>query len=197
MCLIIPKQITVEEIIAGNSADMTDEQKAQYRYELDKQIFALLNKVDVEIIQLPDLWGDNSPWGRIAQAQYPTLTDIKVPDGAYYSTTLNGLQQILSIDWTNYIPYVSETFDCDAFANTLYIHLRQYYGINSVFPAWGDTDAGYHGFNCAVIKDGDEWIARLVEPQTDLIFIEQGTLGHYVPRCTANFLAVKRDGIIG
>lgn len=38
---------TVEEIVAGNSAGMTDEQKAQYWYELSQSLFALLGRVEV------------------------------------------------------------------------------------------------------------------------------------------------------
>ncbi len=44
MCIFRSK--TVEEIVAANSAGMTNAQKAQYWYELDKSLFALLGKVE-------------------------------------------------------------------------------------------------------------------------------------------------------
>lgn len=185
---------TVEEIVAEKSAGMTDAQKAQYWFELSQNIFGLLGKVEVPIIEIP---AGLTQWAQVAQAQYPSLTRIELPDGKYYTTTLAGLQQILTRDYTNLIKYIAETFDCDKFANTLYTHLCQYYGINTVFPVWGQTTSGYHGFNCAVVDDASGngfFIARLIEPQSDKIFIEDGPLGKYTPDHTADFLAVMKNG---
>jgi len=188
MCFKSTQGKTVEEIIAEKSAGMTDAQKAQYWFELSQNIFALLGKVDVPIIEIP---AGLEQWKQVAQAQYPTLTRIELPDSKYFTTTRQGLQAILTKDYTNLIKYVAETFDCDKFANTLYTHLCQYYGINSVFPVWGQTSGGYHGFNCAVVLNDDGlYIARLIEPQGDQIFIEDGPLGKYSPEHTADFLAV-------
>lgn len=185
---VVPQK-TVEEIIAQNSVGMTDAQKSEYWWELAQSLFALLGKVDVPIIQLPNGW---TQWKQVAQAQYPSLTDIRMPDSVYQSTTLEGLQEILSRDFTNLIKYVADTMDCDKFANTLYDHLCLYYRINAVFPVWGQTSSGYHGFNCAVIQENGQWICRLIEPQSDVIFIDQGPLGHYSPEKTAEFLAVVK-----
>lgn len=189
MCFFTPKGKTVEEIIAANSAGMSDSQKAEYAYELAQTVFKLVTKVDVTLVSV----GGIADWTKIAQAQYPTLTDIKCPDSAYYSVSLTDLQAVLTRDWTNKIPYVADKFDCDKFANTLYDHLCEYYGINACFPVWGQTTAGYHGFNCAVVQDNKgNWVARLVEPQTSAVFVDQGPLGHYTPQSTAEYLAIAK-----
>jgi hypothetical protein len=83
-------------------------------------------------------------------------------------------------------------FKCDNFATLLYSHLVLYYGIKGVVPVWGDTDQGYHGFNLAVVKDIDQFVARLIEPQGDQIFKDVGSLGRYIPRVTAIELGIKR-----
>jgi hypothetical protein len=187
MCWFSSKQKTIEEIIAEKSVGMTDTQKAQYWWELSQNIFALLGKVDVPVFELSP-----TDWQRIAQTQYPTLTDIKIADSRFFTTNLAGLQEILSRDWTNLVPYVAETGDCDKFATRLYSHLCDFYKLNAVVPVWGDTDQGYHGFNLAVVKDTDKFIARLVEPQTDQVFIDSGPLGAYLPRITAIELGIRR-----
>jgi hypothetical protein len=189
MCIKIVQGKTVEEIVAEKSANMTDAQKAQYWFELSQNIYALLGKVEVPIIQLSGGWNQ---WKEVAQAQYPSLTNIQLPDGNYFTTKLESLQEILSRDYTNLIKYIADTFDCDKFANTLYTHLCQYYGINTVFPVWGQTTSGYHGFHCAVVETGGVMVARLIEPQSDAIFIEDGPLGKYTPEKTADFLAVMK-----
>ena len=178
---------TIEEIVASNSQDMTDVQKAQYWYELSQNIFALLGKVDVEVITMAV-----TQWIRVAQTQYPTLTGIKIADSLFYTVQLSDLQGILTLDWSNLVPYEAEVGDCDKFATRLYSHLCDYYGITAVVPVWGDTDLGYHGFNLAVLMDGGNVIARLIEPQADEIFIEDGPLGKYIPRITAIELGVRK-----
>jgi hypothetical protein len=188
MCFPIIKQKTIEEIIAANSAGMTDDQKAQYAYELDQQTHRLLTTVlDIETFTI-----DCNIFQNVARAQYPTFTDFQLPDGWFTITTQAGLKRILAVDWTNKVPYVSETMDCDKFADMLYLHLCQYYGINGVIEVWGQTDKGFHGFNLAVLKEADGYIARLVEPQTDSIFIDQGPLGTYQPQVYINKLAVLK-----
>ena len=175
------KEKTVEEIIAEKSVGMSDAQKAEYWYELTQNIFALLGKVDnVPIFELT-----SSDWLILVKYNYPTLIDIKIADSKFFTTSLQRLQEILSRDWTNLVPYIAEISDCDDFAIRLYNHLVDYYKINSVIPVWGDTDQGYHGFNLAVIKDNSKFIARLIEPATDSIFVDSGPLGKYIPRETA------------
>ncbi len=178
---------TVEEIIDENSIGMTDAQKAQYWYELSQNIFSLLGKVDVPVYEL-----GVDEWLTTVQAQYPTLTNIKIAEFSFTTTSLDGLILILKKDWTNLVPYQMPAFKCDNFATLLYSHLVLHYGIKAVVPVWGETDGGYHGFNLAVLKQNDEYIARLIEPQTDCIFVEQGPLGKYIPRQTAVELGIKK-----
>ncbi len=186
------KPKTVEEIVAANSALMTDAQKAQYWYELCQNIFAILGKIEAPTFEI-----SAQEWIAVAQVQYPTLTDIKFADSKFFTTNLSELQEILKRDWTNLVPYVAEISDCDKFATRFYSHLCDYYKINAVVPVWGDTTQGYHGFNLAVVRDNGNLIARLIEPQADQIFIDQGPLGKYVPRLTAIELGIKRVGGMG
>ena len=179
---------TFEEIIIEKSKDMDLAAKSSYAYEIEKIIVKHLLKIEVPLMDIGG-WAD---WKQIATAQYPSLIDIRIPDSVYKTTTLAGLQDILTLDWTNKIPYLADLFDCDAFANMLYVHLRKNYGINSVFPVWGGTTQGYHGFNCAVIKENDTFISRLIEPQTDTIFLTDGPLGEYSPEKTAEFLGIMK-----
>lgn len=191
MCIFkkIIKQKTIEEIIAENSVGMSDSLKAEYWYELSQNIFALLGKID----NIPIFEITLSDWLTLVRNNYPTLTNIKVADSKFFTTSLQGLQEILSRDWTNLVPYVSEIGDCDKFATRLYNHLIDFYKLNAIIPVWGDTDKGGHGFNLAVIKDNnDTLIARLIEPQTDSIFIDSGPLGKYIPRETAIEFGVKK-----
>ncbi len=182
------KPKTVEEIVAEKSVGMTDVQKAQYWYELTQNIFALLGKVDVQTFEI-----STQDWIAVAQTQYPTLTDIKIADSWFFTTSLGGIQQILTRDWTNLVPYVAEISDCDKYATRLYSHLCDFYKFNAIVPVWGDTSQGYHGFNLAVIRENNnKFIARLIEPQADAIFVDQGPLGTYVPRLVAEELGIKK-----
>ena len=186
MCFIVQRQKTIEEIIAENSADMTDDQKAQYAYELDKQIHGLLTGVlDVELFTMTF-----DAFREVAVAQYPTLTSLEVPDSVFTITTESWMKKILAKDWTNKVPYITDIGDCDKFADRLYMHLCDYYGINGALEVWGQTTVGYHGFNLTVLKEGDDYVARLIEPQTDAIFIEQGPLGIYKPDKVVAKLAI-------
>ncbi len=183
---IIQKQ-TLEELIAEKSVGMTDDQKAQYWYEICQTAFALLGKVEVYTEAIT-----STVFQSTMILTYPTLTGVKIADGTFYITTEVDLQNILTKDWTNLVPYVSEKNDCDDFANKLYDHLTQYYGLNSVIPVWGYTDEGYHGFNLAVLKTATGYTAKLIEPQTDLIFDFQGSLGNYAPQEIAQFLGILK-----
>jgi len=183
MCFSKPK--TIEEIIAGASAGMNDDQKAQFSYELNMQIFDLLGRVDgVETWKI-----DANTFIKVAMAQYPTITGWDIPDSEFTITTMSWMQKILSKDWTNKVPYTPQVGDCDKFANRLYMHLCDFYGINSGLEIWGNTSAGRHGFNLTVFKDSP-YLARLIEPQTDAIFIDQGPLGKYTPDTVIAKLAV-------
>lgn len=185
--MIVPK--TIEEIVAEKSKGMSPAEKAEYWYELNQSIFALLGKVDVTLTTITP-----GEWLNVAQTQYPTLTDAKIADSVFYVVWLNELIQILTLDWSNLVPYVAEIGDCDKFATRLYSHLCDFYKINSVVPVWGETTQGYHGFNLAVTKDMNKLTARLIEPQGDQIFVNEGPMGRYTPQRLAIELGIKRIG---
>ena len=187
MCFGTSKQKSVEELIAEISKGMSPAQKAEYWYELSQTIFNLLGKVDIAIAGVT-----RDEWVETAQKQYPTLTDIKLADSKFYTTTLADLSDILTLDWTNFVPYVENVSDCDDYAMRLYSHLCDYYKINSIVPVWGDTPMGYHAFNLGVIMSGGKLVARLIEPQSDLIFVDENPSGKYIPHRTAEELGIKK-----
>lgn len=170
---------TIEEIIKEKSAGMSEEQLGQYYYELNALIFNLVGKVDIDIFEI-----SGADWTSLAQAQYPTLTEIELPDNFLFTTTLDGLKKILQRDWTNRIKYLAEKFDCDDFAHMLSERLNYYYGLTAIIEVWGDTSAGPHAFCLAVVQEGDKLIARLIEPQSDDVFITDGPNGVYAPKET-------------
>jgi len=138
---------------------------------MDKEFAVIYPKSDGHF------WGKNWVNGRTKTKKW------KFPSGeklVYDITTQNG----------EFVAGDIAVKNCDKYANELYSHLCKFYGINAVVPVWGDTTKAYHGFNLAVIMDGDTWIARLIEPQKDDIFIEFGPLGQYIPRRVSEELGV-------
>ncbi len=199
MCLSIFKkkepdnqeEETVEQCIARWAEGMSDTEKAEYWYHVCQQAFAILGKVDVPRLEITP-----AQWEKAALTQYPTLTDLKIADSEFFTTNLEGITEVLKKDWTNLVPYVAQISDCDDFAGRLYVHLCDYYKLNSIIPVWGDTGGGYHGYNLAVLfNENDILVARLIEPQTDEIFIEEGPLGKYTPRKTATELGINKINI--
>jgi len=174
---VCPPQKTIEELIREKAQGMTDQQMAQYWYELDQLCFRELGECAVETWEITAGEFENT-----IKRDYPTLEGLKVSDSVYTVTDLKGLQKILTRDWVNLVPYVANVFDCDAYGLVLAGHFQKYYEIKSVIPVWGDTSAGYHGFNLAVVKGIDGLIARLIEPQQDSIMVDVGMLGTYIPR---------------
>ncbi len=174
-----PTGQTVEEIIAESSKGMSEDELGKYYYELNQMIFKLVGEVELVLIEI-----SASDWVNIVLKQYPTLTNLELPDVLLYTTTLERLETVLKRDWTNRIKYLAEKFDCDDFAHMLSERLNYYYGLTSVMEVWGNTTAGYHAFNVVVVRDGTEFIARLIEPQSDMVFETKGTLGTYTPKET-------------
>ena len=188
MCFLT-KQKTIEELIAEKSVGMTDGQRAEYAYTLHEHIFSLLTEV-----QGVEKWTiDATTFKQVVTAQYPTVTGWEIPDSTFTITTEAWMQKILSRDWSNLVPYVPQVADCDKFANRLYMHLCDSYALNGALEVWGNTSRGRHGFNLTVFKDSP-YYARLIEPQTDLIFVDRGPLGTYVPDTIIAKLAVLKVG---
>lgn len=188
---VILQPKSVEELVAEKSIGMTDEQKAQYWYELSQSIFALLGKVEVDVYEI-----SADEWYEVARAEYQTLMNVKLADSKFYTTDLVGIMLILTRDWSNLVPFIPDVSDCDKFCTRLYNHLVDYYGLTAVVPVWGDTDPGYHGFNLGVFRAGTGWIARLIEPQSDAVFERIGPLGTYVPREVAQELGTLKYPLV-
>jgi hypothetical protein len=170
---------TIGEIIARDSAGMSDKEKSEYASEIDQTVFDELLKVPFTLVEITP-----EQWNAAARAQYPAMKIIELPDAVLYTITEGELKSVLSRDWTNLCKYVTDLFDCDKFADLLVAHLEKYYKVTAVREVWGNTTQGYHAFCLAVLKQGDGFIARLVEPQTDDIFVTAGPLGIYSPEKT-------------
>lgn len=172
----VPSLDNIRWMIAELGKGKTDQEQCSLWYELERMAFNELGEVYI------DTWEINTTILKGTMiGQYPGLVDIKIPDGKYLITDQPGMQRILSRDWTNLVPYVLDESDCDKYGGRLYEHCCRYYKLNTVFPVWGYTSRGYHGFNCVALKDGDLYTARLIEPQTDQIFLSEGLLGTYKP----------------
>jgi hypothetical protein len=169
---------TLEEIIKTTSAGMSDKQKAAYAKEIDDLNFKYNLSTPVQLVEITA-----AQWAQTAQVKYPTLkTDME--NESFQTCTEEELQRILSLDWTNLITY-SKFFNCDNYAELLTSRLTQEYGIASAVEVWGWAGRAYHGFNLVVLKKGNGWEAKLIEPQTDKIFdFECQPLGLYQPEKT-------------
>jgi hypothetical protein len=178
---------SIRTMISLLGKDKTDSEQCALWYEIEKMAFNELGEVMIQTwIATPEMVRST------ILKKYPTLTDLKCPDGAYTVTDLPGMQKILTRDWTNLVPYLLDESDCDKFANRLYEHCCRYYNLNTVFDVWGDSPMGYHAFNVAVLQDGDGCIARLVEPQSDNIFEYESPSGLYIPKECANKLGTLK-----
>ena len=75
--------------------------------------------------------------------------------------------------------------------------IKNFYRINSAVPVWGDTSGGYHAYNLVVAIEDEQTmkpVARLIEPQSDSIFIDQGPLGKYIPReVVREYALIKKE----
>jgi hypothetical protein len=176
---------TLREVMQRMSKGMTDADQCKLWYEIEKTAFNELGEVRVDTFEISPVELEAT-----LREQYPDIQDLKFPDGTYWTTNVVGMQRILSRDWTNMVPYVVDKSDCDKYGIRLYEHCCRYYEITTVFPIWGMTTQGYHGFNALVLKGADGWIARLIEPQSDVIFITDGPLGGYHPDTASESLGL-------
>lgn len=164
--------------------------KARLWYLLSKLSFEKLANIDIyrEVISA-------STFLYTLRKVYPSLDDIKIPDRVFQITTIEDMQRILTLDWTNLVPYLAEFDDCDDSCIRLYQHLVDWYQIHSAFPVWGEATVS-HGFNAGVFRAGNELVARIIEPQTDEIFEHTNAAGvNYIPKETARYLiTIKKKG---
>lgn len=183
---VVTSPKTVEELITAKAASMTESQRAQYWHDLDWTIFGILGKVDVPLFTIPA-----NKWLEAVKAEYPSLSDEKIEDNIFTATTDEAMSKILEHDWTNLIPYVPESWDCDDFAAFAWTRIKYYYHVTALKPVWGTGEKDSHAFNMLVTWADPVWKARLIEPQTDSIFEKTGPLGLYVPN-----LVVEQMGIL-
>ncbi len=178
---------SLREIVKRMGQGKSDAEQCRLWYDIELIAFNELGEVYIDTWEvLPEIIQ------RTVTEQYLTLTDLKLPDGKYFITDMAGMQKILTRDWTNIVPYVADKSDCDKYGNRLYEHCCRYYNLNTVFPIWGMTTQGYHGFNVVVLrKDVGVYIARIIEPQMDSLFEFDGPLGHYTPDTAALKLGTK------
>jgi hypothetical protein len=176
MCLSFKRDETIEEHIARLAVGMTDSQLSQLWYEIDQQAFHILGEIPVETFQITA-----SEFNQAIVEKYPQIQGLRVSDSIYRTTSLKGLESILLRDWTKRQLFVHEEHDCDDFASDLTYHLRHYYKIQSVIEVWGYGGSSYHAFNLAVLKENQQLIVRLIEPQANFAFVENGPLGVYRP----------------
>jgi hypothetical protein len=166
----------LQKMVIELGKGLSDAEQSKLWYNIQAMAFNELGEILVDIYPITP-----EQLRQAITAKYPGINNMRIPDSEFFTTDLPGMQRILTRDWTNLVPYVSNISDCDKFALRFYLHLCDYYGITTVLPVWGDTSGGYHAFNIAVLKDGEQFIAKLIEPQTDEIFDKNGPMGLYVP----------------
>ncbi len=177
----------LRDMVRRMGAGLSDVEQCRLWYDIEQMAFNELGEIWVETWEVrPEIIQ------RTITEQYPNLTDLKLPDSQYWVTDLVGGRKILSRDWTNFVPYIINRSDCDKFAIRLYEHLCRYYKITTWFPVWGEAPGGYHAFNCAVFRETSGYIARLVEPQSDEIFLDRTAAGLYVPDTAVETLGILK-----
>jgi len=94
------------------------------------------------------------------------ISTIYIRDAKLDTITYQEAQDFLKFDKTNQKHYVQNTYDCDDFADLLYVAARMYFLDKGINVAWGNVwDAG-HATNCFVTTSDKVYI---VEPQTDAV----------------------------
>ena len=89
--------------------------------------------------------------------------------------TLDEWNQIIQSDTLNVAKkWKKDVFDCDNFAIAFSAHCAEYYEVNSAGIAVGkvrdaDTleEVGKHAYNILAVKENEELVLYLYEPQTD------------------------------
>lgn len=99
-------------------------------------------------------------------------------DRKFWTTSLDNIDEVLELDNTDKLEYISERFDCNGFAFKLMGHFcsPELGGIPFGVLLTKTPDGGYHAMNVFVDKELDVYI---VEPQTDEIipadkFLDKG-----------------------
>jgi hypothetical protein len=173
------KNFNIEDALKVKAASMNDKEKSAYAAHLDKLNFENFLYTPVNLV---DITG--ADWEKTARAKYPSLKNIEHRAEVYRTCTEPEVQRIIALDWTNLHAY-SKDFRCGEFAETLRARLASEYGITAALEVWGYAGTEYHSFLLIVLKALSGWVAKLIEPQQDVIFDhELSPLGLYLPEKT-------------
>ena len=120
--------------------------------------------------------GDWADWRQLQVAVASQLGAAAITlDEKYKVLTLDEWSQIVQSDTLNVVKkWKKDVFDCDNFAIAFSAHCAEYYEVNSAGIAIGtvrdaDTleEVGKHAYNILAVKENDELVLYLYEPQTD------------------------------
>jgi hypothetical protein len=168
---------SLKAMIQRMAKNRGDAEMCRLWYEIDQMTFHELGEIFTDVFNL----GAQEVAG-LVKAAYPTIADFRLPDTVYTFTNLEQMARILQRDFTWRVKYVSESFDCDDFADLLKSHLSLYYGLSS-FTLWGEAGGGSHACVMSILRQADgRFEPRLIEPQSGVIFSQMGPCGRYTPR---------------
>jgi len=120
--------------------------------------------------------GDWADWRQLQVAVVSQLGAAAITlDEKYKVLTLDEWNQIIQSDTLNVAKkWKKDVFDCDNFAIAFSAHCAEYYEVNSAGIAVGkvrdaDTleEVGKHAYNILAVKENEELVLYLYEPQTD------------------------------
>ncbi len=118
-------------------------------------------------------------WATYRQIQLATITQLEAAaitlDSRYKVLTLDEWKQIIQSDTLNISKkWKKDVFDCDNFALVFSAHCAEFYEVNTAGIAVGkvkdantDEYIGRHAYNVLAVREGNEVVMYVYEPQTD------------------------------
>ncbi len=100
----------------------------------------------------------------------PSSMRIVMYDGKYRAPKLDTWEKLTKIDFTKWLSYVKEYFDCDDFAFTFKCHMSEVFLINGVAVASGEYrdimgHVGGHAWNLLLVNEGGKPAFYTYDPQ--------------------------------
>jgi len=92
---------------------------------------------------------------------------VYIADGIYVYVREEELDRWLNSDSLDKMVWLTDVWDCDNFAAESFCRAHRRLGNIAYGIAWGQTNAGYHGFNVALVEVSGELAVRIIEPQND------------------------------
>ena len=153
-----------------------------------KYIYKLLSKILRHFLRVEGEWVDYK------QIEVATVTQIGAVvftlDRKYKILTLDKWKEIIESDTLNETKkWKKDVFDCDNFALVFSAHCAEFYEVNSAGIAVGaiyDANTlekvGKHAYNILAVKEGDQLVLYLYEPQTDGLTVagKKTKLGNWI-----------------